>query len=135
LKLNTIRIVVLGSALLTSLHTARSESVSERNPDGVPYEWIDAAPAVGVVRAVNPGLGFAVVALPRDAGADLRRGVTLGVRRDGVIVIWGVIDELEDARTLVLQLKGSPLAPDGSSQARVGDSVIAYPPKPPLAEK
>ena len=122
-------------ALFVGLDQARGQLDPELNSDGIPYQWIDAAPALGVVRAVNPGFGFVVIGLSRDATPELRRGVTLGIRRNGVIVIWGVVDTLEDPRTLVLELKGNAFAPDGSSQARVGDSVIIYPPEPPVAPK
>jgi len=121
--------------LLGGLDQAPGQRDPELNTDGIPYKWIDGAPAIGVVRAVNPGFGFAVIGLSRDATPNLQRGLTLGIRRDGVIVIWGVVDTLEDARTLVLELKGNAFAPDGSSLARVGDSVIIYPPEPPVAPK
>jgi hypothetical protein len=92
-------------------------------PDGVPYEWIDAASSIGKVVAINPEFAFVIVSLAAPPSQALQSGVRVAFRRDGVITGQALVDRVEEPRTLVVQVR--------SGRVAIGDAVIFYPPSPP----
>jgi hypothetical protein len=92
-------------------------------PDGVPYAWIDAAPSLGTVQAINPEYAFVIIKLTGTPPDPLRPGVRVAFRRDGVAVGQALVDRIEAPRTLIAQVR--------SGRVAIGDAVIFYPPAPP----
>ncbi len=100
----------------------------EKDPYGVPYEWIDQAPRTGVVKEVNEPWAFFVASLR--GGHGLKVGNDLAVRRDGVILAVGRIESFETDTTAVLKLLKPPkTAPPVENRPRPGDDLISYPPR------
>ena len=121
--------VIVGSGLGLVLPTSAvfAQAPGPTDADGIPYAWIDAAPAGGKVRAINPDYAFVVVTLPGDAPKTLVPGVRVAFRRDGVLLGRATVDRLEDRRTVVVQVT--------YGRVGIGDAVILYPPAPPKGDK
>jgi hypothetical protein len=115
--------VSLGLGLGLPSAAVFAQATGPTDADGIPYSWIDAAPAVGKVRAINPDYAFVVVTLPGDAPKSLVPGVRVAFRRDGVLLGRATVDRLEDRRTVVVQVT--------YGRVGIGDAVILYPPAPP----
>ncbi len=85
------------------------------------------APKIGEVRAFNKDFGFIVV----DAGSN--RGVKprmqLGVRRSGKLVIIAIVETVTGETATCGLLGYIPPTEPTTNAPRVGDDVIAYPPK------
>lgn len=92
---------------------------------GIPYEAIDAEPSLGTIKAYNPDYNFLVAQLKRDH--HLGRGSYVALRRDGVIVCFARVEELESSRVATLHLLLETTGIHDITQPSLGDEIIRIP--------
>ena len=114
-------------SILGLLALAPTAAISApRKPVTVSPEALSKAPTIGKVIGYNRFWGFAVTDVGTKKG--VKSGMSLAVRRDGQIVIIGII---EDATVDRSTLGFVDLRPNGelTNRPRLGDEVFIYPPR------
>lgn len=89
---------------------------------GIPYAAIEAEPALGTVKALNPAYNILVAQL--GPNSPVKPGHYVALRRDGVIVCFAFVESIEPGAVATLELLRQTAGIHPITVPAIGDEII-----------